>query len=337
MSWAKFYTVLMICVAISLDCGHAQTTTSEPSPRPSGENLTEVNVGTANITSLEVQATNTNISINVSSTPSLQPSGANVYKPAVEASNVTSSPNANLSFASPIAQITPTPAPTVPGSWSSQSDDLLAVLSGSSSGSSLTVEAVIFFTFPNNSTAWDESQVEEVSTAVQNFLGNQANFSGVSVTVGVTPGDVYGVLSLDNTAEERTVAVTLTITVPWIEMGLIDEYTLQLLLEQSISDSKSVLVESLSNSFGYDFEANGVKVSFVVLLTPPTSAPTYAPTTAAAFNEIKKQRRIRSWIFISIFWVIVLMCFALENGLCACKSWRANENQYGAVNARHLD
>ncbi|KAL3791262.1 hypothetical protein HJC23_000879 [Cyclotella cryptica] len=364
---AAFCTVFILVLATLFECGHSQSATafpgsqidaantslivtSEPSPRPSGVDLNEMDFGGSNVTfkdnatqpstPTEVEVTSTSISINVSSTPSLRPSAAGLDKAGDEATNITASdeasPHSNLSFASPIVQVTPTPVPTVSGSWSSSTDDLLAILSGSSPGSSLTVEAVVFFTFPDNST-WNESRVDEVSTAVQEFLGSQANFSGVPVTVGVTPGDVYGVLSPDGTNGERTVAVTLTITVPWIEMGLIDEYTLQLLLEQSISESKSALVESLSNAFDYDFDANGVKVSFIVLLTPPTSTPTYAPTTAAAFNEIKRKRRIRSWIFISIFWVIVLMCFALENGLCAYKSWHANRDQYGTVNAGHLD
>lgn len=143
-------------------------------------------------------------------------------------------------------------------------------------------------------------------------------------------GDVYGVVPPPSEGY-TTLSSTITISVPWVEMNFIDEYTLQLMLDEATASKEGDLADLLSNTLGYDLEANDVKVGFVVIITPPTSMPTGAPTTAAAFNAYKRVIRIRSWGFITLFWAIVLCCFSLENGLCACRRFGKRREEYAGV------
>lgn len=189
--------------------------------------------------------------------------------------------------------------------------------------------AVLSLTFPSNVT-YNTSATSEIATDIQTFLSNQANFSTVPVTVGVELGDAFGVAP-SPTEGKVTLATTITITVPWVEMNVIDEYGLQLLLDEVATSAEDELVNILSESFGVDLKANGVEVGFIIIFTPPTQFPTMAPTTLAQLNAKRRSVRTRSWLFVSLFWVIVLCCFTLENGLCTCRQFEKKKEEYAGV------
>ena len=143
-------------------------------------------------------------------------------------------------------------------------------------------------------------------------------------------GDSYGVIP-EPIEGEMSLVTTVTITVPWVEMNYIDEYTLQLLLSQVMDSSQDELVSSLSQNLGYDLEANGVKVRFVIIFTPPTAMPTMSPTTVAFKNATRTKLRRRGWLLVTLFWIFVVCCFSFENGLCACRRFRAKKEKYAGV------
>jgi hypothetical protein len=112
-------------------------------------------------------------------------------------------------------------------------------------------------------------------------------------------------------------------------MNFIDEYTLQLLLAEVTESSRDQLIKMLEDSLGFNTESSGVEVSFVVIFTPPTAMPTMSPTTTQQMYAMRKKVRTRSWLLVTLFWVIVLCCFSLENGLCACRIGRRKEEYVG--------
>ena len=67
----------------------------------------------------------------------------------------------------------------------------------------------------------------------------------------------------------------------------------------------------------------------LVFFTPPTAMPTMSPTTTEQMYAMRKKVRTRSWLLVTLFWVIVLCCFSLENGLCACRIGRRKEEYAG--------
>ena len=221
------------------------------------------------------------------------------------------------SLSSSVTRTSPAPVPTL-GSFANQTDDYTSFFP-----EFLEVGAVVTLTFTGNST-WNESNVEQVSMEIQSILEGAWIFTGVPLSVAVVPNGEPS----KNSAGEVSVEIYAEVSIPWADMGFIDGYTLQLLVDQILSESKFEA-----------FEANGVQVIVEVILTPPTSAPTYAPTTAEAYRQMKKTMRVRSLIFVSIFWVIIILCFSLENGLCAFRNWRKDEDkaEYDSVGLGHLD
>lgn len=123
---------------------------------------------------------------------------------------------------------------------------------------------------------------------------------------------------------ESQISATITVTVPWVEMNSIDEYT-----NRVTESSQDELVKMIENAIGFDAESSGVKVSFEVIFTPPTAMPTMSPNTTEQLYAMRKKVRTRSWLLVTLFWVIVLCCFSLENGLCACRIGRRKEEYAG--------
>ena len=222
---------------------------------------------------------------------------------------------------SSMTQVPPTPMSTFIIPYESPSDEF--------SGPSLSVIAVLSLTFPSNAT-FNISAVSDIATDIQSFLSTQTNFSSVPIAVEAELGDTYGVAP-SLTEGKVTLATTIKITVPRFEMNSMDEYTLQLLLSEVVSSSEDQLVDMLSKSFGLDLQANGVEVGFVVIFTPPTQMPTSAPTTLAELNAKRRAIITRSWLFVALFWVIVLCCFSLENGLCASRRFEKKKEEYAGV------
>jgi len=255
----------------------------------------------------------------------------------------------SLTFTSPVAQVTaepsfatvtavstvsnavtqaettntrPTPYPTYYGTYSPPTDDIFA----QAFPSTISVYAVLTITFPSNTT-YNESAIDDISSTIESFLSNRGNFSS-SVSVSMVLEDTYGMAPPAGEGESQ-ISATIQVTVPWMEMNFIDEYTLQLILAQVMEGSQDDLVQKLSDAFGFDMESSGVQVSFVVIFTPPTSMPTMSPTTTEQKNAKRRKIRRRSWLLVTLFWVIVLCCFSLENGLCACRFGKRKEEYAG--------
>eukprot|EP00956_Cyclotella_meneghiniana_P016393 scaffold25879_cov45-Cyclotella_meneghiniana.AAC.2 len=219
-------------------------------------------------------------------------------------------------------QRVPTPVPTY---YPPPTDDLLGSFG---IPTSLTVYGVLSITFPTSS-SYNTSRVDAIGSTIENFLSEKGNFTSVPVTVDVEYGDTFGVIEPQE--GKTSLSATISITVPWLEMNQIsfmDEYALQLLISQIFDSNEEELNDVLSNTFGY---GDDVEFSFVVILTPPTAMPTMSPTTAEAFNAYKRKLTRRSWLLVTLFWVIVLGCFSLENGLCACERWRRKKEEYRGV------
>jgi len=220
-------------------------------------------------------------------------------------------------------QRVPTPVPTYYAPPTT--DDLLGSLG---IPTSLTVYGVLSITFPTSS-SYNTSRVDAIGSTIENFLSEKGNFTSVPVTVDVEYGDTFGVIIPQE--GKTSLSATISITVPWLEMNQVsfmDEYALQLLISQIFSANEEELNDVLSNTFGY---GDDVEFSFVVILTPPTAMPTMSPTTAEAFNAYKRKLTRRSWLLVTLFWVIVLGCFSLENGLCACERWRRKKEEFRGV------
>ena len=238
-------------------------------------------------------------------------------------SRPTPSSDSTASNTAAAVQTAPTPYPTLSAIYNSPTDDLF----GTMLPSTISVYAVLSLTFPSNTT-YNESAVDSISSTIETFLSSSGNFSSVSITVGVELEDVYGVAPPIQEGQSQ-IAATIEVTVPWVEMNFIDEYALQQLLAQAMDSSEGNLVSLLSDTFGFDLEASGVQVSFIVIFTPPTSSPTMSPTTEEFKNAKRRAITRRSWLLVVLFWVIVMCCFSLENGLCACRFGKRKEEYAG--------
>lgn len=226
---------------------------------------------------------------------------------------LSSDSTASNTAAAAAVQTAPTPLSSI---YNSPTDDQFG-----------SVYAVLSLTFPSNTT-YNESAVDSISSTIETFLSSSGIFSSVSITVGVELEDVYGVAPPIQEGQSQ-IAATIEVTVPWVEMNSIDEYALQQLLAQAMDSSEGNLVSLLSDTFGFDLEASGVQVSFIVIFTPPTSSPTMSPTTEEFKNAKRRAITRRSWLLVVLFWVIVMCCFSLENGLCACRFGKRKEEYAG--------
>lgn len=237
--------------------------------------------------------------------------------------SIAANVNTDNTTSNAVAIPRPTPYPTFSSTYASPTDDFF----GSALPSTISVYAVLSLTFPSNTT-YNESAVDSIANTVETFLSDKGNFSSVPLTVGIQLEDIYGVAPLVGEGESQ-LAATIEVTVPWVEMNFVDEYTLQQILAQSIDSSEDDLVKLLSDAFGFDSEKSGVQVSFIVIFTPPTSFPTMAPTTVEFKNAKRRVIVTRSWLLVTLFWVIVICCFSLENGLCACRFGKRREEYAG--------
>ena len=237
-----------------------------------------------------------------------------------------------------ILELTPTPSPAstfMPTDVSQIGDSMFEI-------------PILFtFIFPDP-TFWRDSYVTGLELAMKNFLSDQDMLNSINLEIDADLGNMYGIVSgLDyvepvedkepvedvepaedegegggeNSQEGRKVQITIVIRIPMVELtgGYVSsDFIVGLIEEAFITSARKALVY-MSQELNYDLEKNGVLLSVNFLSVAPTSFPTYAPTTLAYHNKEQQKQKVRSWTFMTIFWLIVVTCFALENGLCACK------------------
>ncbi|KAL7462037.1 hypothetical protein ACHAXS_002435 [Conticribra weissflogii] len=197
---------------------------------------------------------------------------------------------------------------------------------------SYTVEIPILFSliFPN-ATFWDDEKLGGMNIAFNNFVYEEELLRDMDINLEIMLGNPYGISSeldyfvyglnvTDDSDQKQEVQMTVVMSFSSTKLleRFITEEAFKMQAEEALRYSKRMLMVEMSQSLNYDLEANGVQLSIEFLTLAPTEFPTYAPTTLAHGESVKRKQKIRSWTFMTIFWFIVATCFALENGLCAC-------------------
>lgn len=184
----------------------------------------------------------------------------------------------------------------------------------------IQIFSVISFSFTDDS-FWNEGLVTTLSSALKNFLSDQELFEAIPVGIEVSIGDIYNLVpqSYNTTEGVEPVHTTVVLSIPQAEFGFVEEGLMQMLVAELFQQSKRTALAYISREWQYDLVSNGVQVDITVFIQAPTVSPTQSPTTSEYKAQQRRKQKIRSYSFMSVFWLIVVSCFALENGLCACK------------------
>eukprot|EP01082_Thalassiosira_pseudonana_P011287 g9980.t1 g9980 contig4:993619-994977(+) len=184
----------------------------------------------------------------------------------------------------------------------------------------IQIFSVISFSFTDDS-FWNEGLVTTLSSALKNFLSDQELFEAIPVGIEVSIGDIYNLYRNHTTQPKgRNQCIQLLCSA---------------FHKRSLDSSRKVLCKcwwqnssnranerhwltSVENGSTTLFQT-GFKSISQCLFEAPTVSPTQSPTTSEYKAQQRRKQKIRSYSFMSVFWLIVVSCFALENGLCACK------------------